>query len=139
MDPIVIAPVNRHTPLLSNLNNLENVALIKEVHEHLASDKAESLAMKAFQNIGYEQIALERSANCNAEGRFVTQLIRATMVQYAKIVIGTPFVLLDDAQPIDFFLGLFEKLDIFERIIILDMQTNRLKYEEGGSLCHIVG
>ncbi|MEA3372609.1 MAG: hypothetical protein U9Q62_02845 [Campylobacterota bacterium] len=138
MDPTTIAPLNKRTPLLSNLNNLENIALIKEIHEHLATEKAQALAMEAFLRIGYEKIARNRSAECNAEGRFITQLIRATMVQYAKIIITTPFVLLDDAREITFFLDLFAKLNISERVIILDMQTNRLKYEEGGSQCHIV-
>ena len=77
--------------------------MIKEVHEHLASDKAQSLAMEAFQRVGYEEIAQRRSAECKAEGRFIAQLIRATMVQYAKIVITTPFVLLDDAKKSAFF------------------------------------
>ena len=137
MDPSAIAPVNRHTPLLSNLNNIENIALIKEVHEHLPRQRAHTLAMEAFRKTGYERIAHRRSAECNMEGRFVTQLIRATMVQYAKIVITTPFALLDDAKGIGFFTDLFSKLNITGEVIILDMQANRLKYEEEGSKCHI--
>ena len=60
------------------------------------------------------------------------------MMQYAKIVIITPFVLLSDAEEIGFLLGCFEKLGIGERCIVLDMLANRAKYEEGGSACSIV-
>ena len=126
------------TPLLSNLSVLENITLIKEVHERLSYDEAKIPAYEALERVGYRHINQLRSAQCNEKERFIAQLIRASMMQYAKIVVITPFVLLSDAEEIGFLLDCFEKLGIGGRCMVLDMQANRAKYEEGGSACSIV-
>ncbi len=44
--------ISRDTPLISNLNMIENIALIKEVHERLSIEKAENIAKEYLEKIG---------------------------------------------------------------------------------------
>ncbi len=137
MDMSTNAPISKYTPLLSNLNSIENISLIKEVHEHLSTPQAQQLATDALAKAGYGHLALLRNAQCSMVERFVVKLIRATMLQYDKIVISMPFNLIEDSKNIDFFLDLFRLLDITDKVMILDITTNRKNYTEVPEQCHI--
>ena len=133
-----IVPVSKKIPLLSNLSIIENIALIKEIHWHLSYKKAKHFALEALEKTGFAYIGSWRSAQCSERELFIAQLIRASMMQYAKIIIITPFVLLNETEEIAFLFSSCEKLGIKERCIILDLESNRVKYEKGGSVCRII-
>ena len=100
--------------------------------------KAQQIGLEALKRVDAEALALRRNSQCTLEERFIVKLIRAAMVQYAKIVITMPFNLIDDSRSIDFFIDLFERLNVTDDVIILDMLTNRNKYAEKAELCHII-
>jgi ABC-type phosphate/phosphonate transport system ATPase subunit len=104
----------------------------------MPTSKAQQIALEALKQVDAEALGLLRNNQCSPEQRFIVKLIRAAMVQYAKIVITMPFNLIDDSRNIDFFIDLFRRLDIMEHVVILDMLTNRNKYEEEAALCHII-
>ncbi len=139
LDRRLVVPVSQHTPLLANLDIVDNISLIREAHEFMPTKRARSLAQEALDTLGYGHIAHLRSVECNVRERFVAQLIRATMMQYAKIVIIRPFVMLRDTEDIHMLLECLGKLKGHCDCTILDMESNRSKYEAGGASCRIIG
>ena len=126
------------TPLLSNLDIIENIALIKEVHERLSRKEAHSVAKKALDAVGYGHIAHYRSVQCNIKELFIAQLVRATMLHYAKIVIIRPFVMLKDTEDIRTMADVVFQIAKAHECMVLDMKTNKSKYEAGGNRCLII-
>ncbi len=130
--------MSQGTPLLSNLDIIENIALIKEVHERLSQKAAQKQALEALEAVGYAYIGRFRSVNCNVKELFIAQLIRASMMQYAKITIIRPFVMLKDTEEIPMILDALRRIKEGCDCEILDMKLNRSKYEAGGEACSII-
>jgi len=99
--------------------------------------QAHARALEALEQTGYAHIAGYRSVACSDMERFVAQAVRACMMQYAKIVIIRPFVMLKDTEEICAILSCLETIGEGREFAILDMLANRLKYEAGGSRCRI--
>jgi ABC-type sugar transport system ATPase subunit len=131
--------VSQNTPLLANLDIIENISLIKEAHEHMPTKEAQALAMGALERLGYGRIAHRRSADCTIKELLVAQLVRASMLHYAKIIIIRPFVMLKDTEEITMLLETLRGLKDQCDCTVLDMRSNRSKYEAGGDACHIIG
>lgn len=115
---------------------LENIALIKEVHELLPRAEAEALANSYLQKIDLSNIGTNRLNQCNSIEIFYCMFIRALMCKESNVIILTPFYLIDNLEDIH---SVIEKIDILndnKNILILDSIKNEIQYE--GSLCHIV-
>lgn len=138
LDPKTTAPISRQTPLLSNLDIIENIALIKEVHERMPRRNAHGAAQMALDTLGYGRIAHTRPAACTVDERFAAQVIRASMLQNATMVIINPFVMLDDSKPIEWIADLLLRLDVAATALILDVNINRPKYAAGGKRCSMI-
>lgn len=123
-------------PLISNLNILENIAIIKEVHKNKTIKKAEDEALELLKRISLEDIADKRITQCNEFEIFCAMLIRAMMNEKKHIIIVTPFSLITALLDMKEITDIIDILDIKKDIIIVDMQNNRTNYE--GDLCHIV-
>ena len=130
------ALVSKDVPLISNLNIIENIALIHEVHQNMPAQKAESNILELLQKISLENIANQRIPTCNDFELFCAMLIRAVQTQRKTIFIVTPFSLISSLMTVNEIISIIEKLDLKKDIIILDLQNNKSNYE--GVLCHIV-
>lgn len=104
----------------------------------MPAKQAQTLAQEVLEQLGYGYISHLRSADCTRKERFVAQMVRASMVRYAKIVIVRPFVMLEDTGDIIMLLECLSKLEEENDYVILDMESNRSKYEAGGVACHII-
>jgi hypothetical protein len=100
--------------------------------------KALEAAREVLSDLGYSHMWHYRSVHCNLKELFVAQLVRASMVQYAKIVIIRPFVMLKDTEDIHMILETLGALKEGCDCMILDMKVNRAKYEAGGEACRII-
>jgi hypothetical protein len=100
--------------------------------------KAIKTAQEALNKLGYGHIGHYRSVQCNLKELFVAQLIRASMMQYAKIIIIRPFVMLKDTENIQMILECLGALKEGCDCMILDMKANKPKYEAGGEACRII-
>ncbi|MDX1295090.1 MAG: hypothetical protein R3302_02415 [Sulfurimonadaceae bacterium] len=96
-------------------------------------------AQEALNGLGYGHIGHYRSVDCSLKELFIAQLVRASMMQYAKIIIIRPFVMLKDTEDIHMILESLGALKEQCDCMILDMKANRAKYEAGGELCRIIG
>ena len=104
----------------------------------MGTKRAQQIALEKLEAFGFGYMAHFRSARCTVKELFVAQVIRASMMQYAKIIIIRPFVMLRDTENIDMILGCLEKVAPRCSCTILDMKSNRNKYEAGGGKCSII-
>ena len=123
-------------PLISNLNILENISLIKEVHEHISTLEAQNLAREKLFSIDLEHIAQFRVPACSAVEIFYTMFIRASMSQEETIYILNPQVTMGNLKYIDKILTNLQKINCYKNIVILDIIDNEDSYK--GCLCNIV-
>lgn len=130
------ALVKDDVPLISNLNIIENIALMQEVHHHKPAVEAEAEVLELLMRISLEEITQKRTSACNQFEIFCAMLIRAMLSDSTQIFIVTPFTLISTLVDIKEITNVINKLDIKKDIIILDVQNSRTNYE--GDLCHIV-
>jgi len=100
--------------------------------------RAHALAHESLGRLGYARIAHARPHTCNVEERFVAQLIRASMLRDAKIIIVNPFVMLNDSERIGWIADLLFRLGREESTLILDVNVNESKYITGEKRCRIL-
>jgi len=115
---------------------LENIALIKEVHEHMPTQKAQEEAKTFLEKIGLENIGLNRLNQCNSYEVFCVALIRALMTKEMNVIIVSPFHLIDNLRDIESVISTIQKLELKKNILILDTLSNEIHYKE--SSCNIV-
>lgn len=118
------------TPLLSNLNMKENIALIREVHHRIEISKAEKEAVEMLQKIALEEVADKRQGECTDLQRFYVMLIRAVMSDEEKIIIHFPFSMVHSALEMDDLVAKIRQMDLKKEIIILDTLTNKSHYDK---------
>ena len=128
--------ISKATPLISNLNMLENIALIKEVHELISIDEAEEIANKALSKIGLSNIGLFRLNQCSSMDVFYVMLIRALMTKEMNVIIVTPFALIKNIRNIKKVIDNINILNSEKTIYLLDDIANETHYK--GCSCHIV-
>ena len=122
--------ISEETPLISNLDMKENIALIKEVHHHKNRLEAEREAQETLQKMGYEYLGDLRKSKCNDFERFVVMLARASMCDKETILIQSPFSLVHSLESISKILDLLEKLNPKQVIIFLDTYNNQIDYKD---------
>jgi len=115
---------------------LENIALIKEVHEHMPTALAQEEAREALKKIDMENIALNRLNQCNSYEVFCVCLIRALMTKELDVIIVSPFHLIDNLRDIQTIVSSVQMLEVKKNILILDTISNETHYKE--SSCNIV-
>ena len=125
------------TPLISNLNIIENISLIKEALYNVPTPKAQKEAKEALELVKLENIAQKRPAFCKPIEIFKAQFVRASMLKSAKIAIVTPSKFLIEKDILDVILLLQSSLKLKKDIVIFDLITNRFRYENRGFICHI--
>jgi len=128
--------VSRNTPLISNLDMIENISLIKEVHEFMPTKKAKELALTYLKNLGLEDIANKRVINCSSNEIIYVMLIRAMMMPQKSILLQAPYSITTNLGDIKTILCNISKLTNLKKIFIFDVAINEYHYE--GAPCSIV-
>ena len=128
--------ISSETPLISNLNMLENIALIPEVHQRMSIIKAECLALEKLKILGLETIAKKRIVACSMEEIFYVMYIRAFMMQKQKVIIKVPYTITESLKDIQSIIKQMIKIQENQQIIILDVLSNAIHYK--GTLCNII-
>ncbi|MBN1381865.1 MAG: hypothetical protein JXA41_09340 [Deltaproteobacteria bacterium] len=116
-------------PLISNLDVLNNIALIKLYRDNLPKRQAEQLVLKLLNRYKLEDIAYKRSADLTDEHRFCVMLLRAAMINEATIVIDRPFIILHNSQDSSFMKYALNTIDdLYNQCHILDYIWNKDRY-----------
>lgn len=103
--------VSPDVPLISNLDNWLNVALIRQYHENLSRRVLYPAAKELFALFGLENIHLQRPSALDKRQLFLVKLLRACMVRHACIVIDRPFLMAPEEKDITF---LSKRLELVE-------------------------
>lgn len=98
-------------PLISNLDVIINIALIKQYHHNMRKGEAEQMVMQYLKRYGMEGIAHHRNPALTERQRFCVMLLRAAMVDDAIIVIDRPFTIMPDLPSAHF---IYEALDTID-------------------------
>jgi len=128
--------VSSDLPLIYNLNILENISLIKEVHEFMPSVEAQSVASKLLAEVNLTQIELYRENQCSVIEIFYVMFIRALMCREKNIFIEVKHTLVENIKDSE---SLFKNINLLKKdknIFILDLVANEDYYK--GSLCNII-
>ena len=128
--------ISKETPLISNLNMLENIALIKEFHDGFSIVKAEKDAHKQLDKIDMSHIELRRATECTSTEIFYIMLIRALMTKELNVIIVSPFSLLDNIRDIEVVLKDMNILNTKKNIFLIDDTANAPHYK--GYSCNII-
>ncbi len=123
-------------PLIYNLNIVENIALIKEVHEYMPISKAQALANDYLSKINLAHIAQHRVEKCSALEIFYVIFIRAIMTEDKNIIIKNPYLMIKSYHKFHEVLEAINTLDAKKHILILDLQNNEIHYK--GSQCNMI-
>ncbi len=106
------------------------------MHEFLPTTLAQKEALEYLKKISLDNIALYRTSQCSLLEIFFVSLIRALMTKEMKLIVVTPFHLVENLRDIDTILVAIEKLGIDKEILILDTTLNEMKYK--GSQCNMI-
>ena len=130
--------VSRDVPLLSNLNVIENIALIQEVHQGLVREVAHTNALEKLSLLKLTSVAKSRIATCSQFERFCISMIRASMMLDAKIYIISPLQQFHTNSSIEDMMHSIFDINIQEEVTILDLFSNIEEYKLEGVTCHII-
>ena len=115
---------------------IENIALIKEVHEHMPTSLAQKEALDYLSKINLQNIGKNRLTQCKSLEIFYISFIRALMTKEMNVIIVTPFHLIDNLREINTILASIEKLEVQKNILIFDTFSNETHYK--GCSCNII-
>ncbi|MDD5157965.1 hypothetical protein [Sulfurimonas sp.] len=108
----------------------ENIALIKETHEHKSIKDAENEAFEMLQKIELGEIALKRVPQCNSLEIFFVMLIRALMTEKKRVIIVPLFLLTSSFEDMKNILKKISVLNSDKCIYILDLVSNKNYYSD---------
>jgi hypothetical protein len=115
---------------------IENIAIIKEVHEHLSVDKAEKLAYEYLDKVALSNIGQHRLNQCTSLEIFYIMFIRALMAKEMNVIIVAPFSLIKNIKDINRVIDNINIIKGGKTIFLLDDIDNETHYK--GCLCNIV-
>lgn len=122
--------------MLSNLNMIENIALIPEMHQGLRVPIAEQQAKIELEQAGMQHIGNKRVPQCTDKEKFYAMLIRAKLFNPSKILIEAPFSFISGMHSVEFIMNAIKNADIPHSVEIADLKSNRMHYT--GEECHIL-
>lgn len=108
----------------------ENIALIKETHEHKKVEDAQNEAYAMLKKIGLGEISLKRISQCNSLEIFYVMLIRALMTKERRIIIVPLFLLTSSFEDIKDIIEKILILNNDKEIYILDLVSNENYYKD---------
>jgi ABC-type lipoprotein export system ATPase subunit len=116
-------------PLLSNLNIIENISLVKQVHEFMSVKDSQKMVLDYLSVISYEDLANKRVDDCNDLEIFYIKFIRTLVVDAQNIIIVTPYRILNATQSMDEIINNLLKYNSEKKITILDLVFDEHRYK----------
>ena len=115
---------------------LENIAIVKEVHEHMTTPKAQQLANDTLDKINLSRIGLYRAPKCSTMEIFYVMFIRALMTKETTVIIEIPHSVMENLNELQATFDNLNILKMSKNILILDIIDNETYYE--GCSCNII-
>ncbi len=115
---------------------IENIALIKEVHELMPTKTAQAEAKILLEGLDAEDICMKRLNQCTPMEVLCTMIARAFCTKPSTVIISSPFTIVDNIRDINNFFAKIQSINPDKKILVLDTFANESHYE--GDLCHII-
>ncbi len=126
--------VSLEAPLISNLSVLDNIALIRQYHQHLPRRQAEDLGREYLRKLHMEDLAGKRNSVLLEEQRFCVMVLRAVMVEEAVLVLDRPFKMMPDLPDARFVYDVIRTVEEhYQECHIFDYLWNEGRYTGGFS------
>ena len=119
------------------MNIVENIALIKEIHEHLETSIAQEEALSYLEKINMSHIKKLRISQCSEVETLYVMIIRALMTKEKTIVISRPFSIVHFLIDIKTIIDTILVLNNNKNILILDLSVNEAEYKKE-SRCNMI-
>ncbi|MBN1828773.1 MAG: hypothetical protein JW884_06485 [Deltaproteobacteria bacterium] len=120
--------VSPGAPLISNLNALENVALVLQYHRRFSFSRARDMIVPRFQVFSIDHCAALRNSALSDEERFLVMLLRAAF-RGSPILLDRPFMLIPGVERAVFINESLLKIDdLIGECYIIDYRTNTNRY-----------
>ncbi len=100
--------------------------------------KSHAHAFESLKKIEMEYLSEYRVGRCSDYERFCTSLIRASMMQYATIIIISPLQQVFSKDPVHTLFKLIHDLKLEDRVKIFDLSLYENDYTHKGVLCPII-
>ncbi len=111
------------TPLLRDLNAIENIALILEYHQSFSIKKAQQIVLKLLKKCHIADIKEKRVYELDKKEILTIKYIRAYVSNFDTITVVKPFSMLDKIADIEILFELFNILN--DKITtIADLKSN---------------
>jgi len=123
------ALISVNTPLIANLDMLENIAIIHEVHKHKSIKEAQFEALEYLNKIAKADIGLKRMHQINEVEMFYVMVARAMMSEPDTVVLINPLAILNHVEFLAIAMKNLAILNDNKNIIILENGINRFHYE----------
>ncbi len=117
------ALVSENTPLLRDLNVIENIALILEYHDKISIKKAQSCVNDVLKRCGADILSYKKVYELDKKDSIIIKYIRAYMSNFEIILIDRPFSMLDKMEDMQSIFELSEVLDD-KAAQIVDLKSN---------------
>jgi hypothetical protein len=108
------------------------------VHLRVPRIESHRRVLELLKVVNLQKIAQYRTSQCSDYEKFAARLIRASMMQYATIIVISPLQQFFSKEPIDVLVKLILDLKLEKRVEILDLTLYENDYTDRGLLCHIV-
>ena len=108
---------------------LENIALIREVHQHKSIQDAQKEAKNCLNKINKTDIGLKRLHQVSEVEMFYVMVARAMMSDEDKIVLINPLAILQHVEYLAIAMKNLAILNDNKNIIILENDINRFHYD----------
>lgn len=128
--------VSSDLPLIYNLNMIENISLIKEVHEFMPRVKAQKIGSDLLSTVGLSEIELYRVNQCSIDEIFYIMFMRALMSNETDIFIEVKHSIVESFNDIESIMKNMNLLKGNKNVFILDLLENEADYK--GSICNII-
>lgn len=120
--------ISKELPLISNLNMIENIAIIEEFHNRITTNEAHSHGFELLKKINCESIAYKHINECSYLELFYVMLLRAIMCKEDVIIVCYVYFLVEDLETLDPIVEVLENLKIQKKIVFVDSKKNKHLY-----------
>jgi ABC-type lipoprotein export system ATPase subunit len=128
-DPIHFAPVSPDLPLLSNLSIEDNIALVARYRTNVRRTQVMPVVDMLMDAAGISGMKGKRVFGVDKNTVFIVKILRAVMVEDAKIVLDRPYEMLSGEKSFEMITEIFASIEnMYNSCVVLDYEWHRKFY-----------
>jgi ABC-type lipoprotein export system ATPase subunit len=127
--PLNFAPVSPDLPLLSNLSIEDNIALVARYRTDVRRTQVMPVVDMLMESAGISDMKGRRAFGVDKNTIFIVKILRAVMVEDAKIVLDRPYEMLSGEKSFEMITEIFASIEnMYNSCVVLDYEWYRKFY-----------